>query len=237
MPDYKKFFEYWHDLYGTGLKIAGWHLNGELEDFDNFFDSAVASAASISPIHLAFPAFSLISKEKSGSPVLPTTVRRFTSEGTMQKKMPLWHGSQKKLNFIGSSPLRKHSWKHSIFAPTELWHKAIGVELQNGAYRQSNSHAGTAYATLPVFQPLILARLNVCSVGDLLLCQPKFFPSVLQYAFAWFEEEPLLTIVQQVFTGGFIGVLKILIKIHHNHISFQHDRLVVLFLYLTTKWS
>lgn len=28
---------------GTGLKIAGWHLNGELEDFDNFFDSAVAS--------------------------------------------------------------------------------------------------------------------------------------------------------------------------------------------------
>lgn len=43
MPDYKKFFEYWHDLYGTGLKIAGWHLNGELEDFDNFFDSAVAS--------------------------------------------------------------------------------------------------------------------------------------------------------------------------------------------------
>lgn len=42
MPDYKKFFEYWHDLYGTGLKIAGWHLNGELEDFDNFFDSAVA---------------------------------------------------------------------------------------------------------------------------------------------------------------------------------------------------
>lgn len=26
MPDYKKFFEYWHDLYGTGLKIAGWHL-------------------------------------------------------------------------------------------------------------------------------------------------------------------------------------------------------------------
>lgn len=43
MPDYKKFFEYWHDLYGTGLKIAGWHLNGELEDFDNFFDSAVES--------------------------------------------------------------------------------------------------------------------------------------------------------------------------------------------------
>ena len=40
MPDYKKFFEYWHDLYGTGLKIAGWHLNGELEDFDKFMDDA-----------------------------------------------------------------------------------------------------------------------------------------------------------------------------------------------------
>lgn len=41
MPDYKKFYEYWHDLYGAGLRISGWHLNGELEDFDNFFDSAI----------------------------------------------------------------------------------------------------------------------------------------------------------------------------------------------------
>ena len=41
------------------------------------------TAASMSPTHLAFPAFSLISREKSGSPVLPTTVRRFTSVGTM----------------------------------------------------------------------------------------------------------------------------------------------------------
>lgn len=50
MPDYKKFFEYWHNLYGTGLKIAGWHLNGELEDFDNFFDSAVASMDGVAPM-------------------------------------------------------------------------------------------------------------------------------------------------------------------------------------------
>lgn len=41
MVDYKKFFEYFKDLYGTGLSIIGWHLNGEPEDFDNFFDSAV----------------------------------------------------------------------------------------------------------------------------------------------------------------------------------------------------
>ena len=40
-PDYKKFYEYWHDLYGTNLQILGWHLNGEPEDFDRFFDSAV----------------------------------------------------------------------------------------------------------------------------------------------------------------------------------------------------
>nr|DAE21360.1 MAG TPA: hypothetical protein [Siphoviridae sp. ctE6L85] len=31
--------------------------------------------------------------------------------------------------------------------------------------------------------------------------------------------------------------MKVHIKIHHNHISFQHDQSVVLFLYLTTKWS
>lgn len=83
----------------------------------------------------AFPAFSLIGREKSGSPVLPIIVRRFTSAGTMLKKMPLWHGSQKRLSFIGSSPLKKHSWGHLVFAPTELWHKAIGVELQDGTYR------------------------------------------------------------------------------------------------------
>ena len=93
------------------------------------------TAASISPTHLAFPAFSLISKEKNGSPVLPITVRRFTSAGTMQKKMPLWHGSQKRLNFIGSSLLRKHFWKRLVFVPTELWHKAVGVKLQNGTHR------------------------------------------------------------------------------------------------------
>lgn len=78
---------------------------------------------------------SLISKEKNGSPVLPITVRRFTSAGTMQKKMPLWHGSQKRLNFIGSSLLRKHFWKRLVFVPTELWHKAVGVKLQNGTHR------------------------------------------------------------------------------------------------------
>lgn len=55
--------------------------------------------------------------------------------GTMQKKMPLWHGSQKRLNFIGSSLLRKHFWKRLVFVPTELWHKAVGVKLQNGTHR------------------------------------------------------------------------------------------------------
>ena len=93
------------------------------------------TAASISPTHLAFPVFSLIGREKSGSPVLLIIVRRFTSAGTMPKKMPLWHGSQKRLSFIGNSPLKKHSWRHLVFAPTELWHKAIGVELQDGTYR------------------------------------------------------------------------------------------------------
>ena len=50
MPDYKKFYEYWRDLYGTGLYISGWHMNGELEDFDNFFDSAVEYMEGVSYI-------------------------------------------------------------------------------------------------------------------------------------------------------------------------------------------
>lgn len=35
------FKEYFYDLYGTGLEVAGWHLNGELESFDNFYESAM----------------------------------------------------------------------------------------------------------------------------------------------------------------------------------------------------
>ena len=45
--DYKKFYEYWADFYGTGLEIANWHLNGSTEPFDNFFDAAVSASQNI----------------------------------------------------------------------------------------------------------------------------------------------------------------------------------------------
>lgn len=35
------FIEYWSDLYGEGLQVYGWHLNGDPEDFDDFYDSAM----------------------------------------------------------------------------------------------------------------------------------------------------------------------------------------------------
>ena len=34
------FKEYFDKLYGTCLEVANWHLNGELEPFDNFYESA-----------------------------------------------------------------------------------------------------------------------------------------------------------------------------------------------------
>lgn len=37
----KCFKEYWDELYGKGLEIANWHMNGGLEDFDNFYDLAM----------------------------------------------------------------------------------------------------------------------------------------------------------------------------------------------------
>lgn len=37
----RRFKEYWDELYGKGLEIANWHMNGQLEDFDNFYDSAM----------------------------------------------------------------------------------------------------------------------------------------------------------------------------------------------------
>ena len=35
------FKSYFDELYGTGLDIANYHLNGALESFDNFYESAL----------------------------------------------------------------------------------------------------------------------------------------------------------------------------------------------------
>ena len=37
----EKFKYYFDDLYGQGYEIANWHMNGDLEPFDNFYDSAI----------------------------------------------------------------------------------------------------------------------------------------------------------------------------------------------------
>ena len=38
------FKQYFDNLYGKGLNIENWHLNGELEPFDNFYESAISYA-------------------------------------------------------------------------------------------------------------------------------------------------------------------------------------------------
>lgn len=37
----QKFKEYFDELYGQGYEIANWHMNGDLEPFDNFYESAL----------------------------------------------------------------------------------------------------------------------------------------------------------------------------------------------------
>lgn len=32
---------YFDELYGKGLEVANWHLNGNTEPFDNFYESAL----------------------------------------------------------------------------------------------------------------------------------------------------------------------------------------------------
>lgn len=39
------FKAYFDELYGKGLNIANWHLNGELEPFDNFYEDALQEMA------------------------------------------------------------------------------------------------------------------------------------------------------------------------------------------------
>lgn len=40
--NFKKYFD---ELYETGLEVANWHLNGDLESFDNFYESALEEGA------------------------------------------------------------------------------------------------------------------------------------------------------------------------------------------------
>ena len=37
----RNFKSYFDNLYGKGLEVANWHLNGDLEQFDNFYESAL----------------------------------------------------------------------------------------------------------------------------------------------------------------------------------------------------
>lgn len=39
--NYEKFYEYFMELYGTGLEVLNWHYNGEAEPLDNFIEQAV----------------------------------------------------------------------------------------------------------------------------------------------------------------------------------------------------
>lgn len=36
----EKFKEFFDDLYGKGLEVYGWHLNGETKPFDDFYEDA-----------------------------------------------------------------------------------------------------------------------------------------------------------------------------------------------------
>ena len=38
----QRFKNLFSELYGQGLEIIGWHSNGTLESFDNFYDDALA---------------------------------------------------------------------------------------------------------------------------------------------------------------------------------------------------
>jgi hypothetical protein len=40
----KAFKAYFDDMYGKGLEVANWHMNGNLEPFDNFYEKASNAA-------------------------------------------------------------------------------------------------------------------------------------------------------------------------------------------------
>lgn len=32
--------DYWRELYGIGLEVLNWHMNGNTEPFDSFYDNS-----------------------------------------------------------------------------------------------------------------------------------------------------------------------------------------------------
>ena len=48
----KAFKSYFDKLYGKGLDIANWHLNGALEPFDSFYESALQEMTGVSDENL-----------------------------------------------------------------------------------------------------------------------------------------------------------------------------------------
>ena len=36
----REFKEYFDELYGTGLEVFGWHMNGDPQPFDDFYEDA-----------------------------------------------------------------------------------------------------------------------------------------------------------------------------------------------------
>lgn len=44
LPTYEqlvRFKKYWDELYGQGLEVANWHMNGALQSFDSFYETAI----------------------------------------------------------------------------------------------------------------------------------------------------------------------------------------------------
>ncbi len=41
LKEAREFKKYFDELYGEGLEVANWHKNGDLEPFDNFYESAL----------------------------------------------------------------------------------------------------------------------------------------------------------------------------------------------------
>ena len=43
----ERFKSYFDELYGLNLQVADWHNNGDLEPFDDFYESAIEEMESV----------------------------------------------------------------------------------------------------------------------------------------------------------------------------------------------
>lgn len=74
----QEFYNYFAELYGKGLEIANWHMNGNLEPFDEFFEAAEQEMGIVEEKQVV---------DSLGEDYFKVSTDQFVSQGEMESEL------------------------------------------------------------------------------------------------------------------------------------------------------